>query len=482
MRRRQRGSVALLVAITLLPLILLGLTLSVDLANYYGDTRAVQTALDDAAMHAYRYLPYSVDAERAVRSYLAMRYPEYFTDGNGLSTQVTADAIALQYRGRSPIYFPRLFGWLTQSDVPEDVGIAATSVVRATAMDVLVAFDMSARHVAPSLEGPAWGEVTDWPAAEFFQHQHTFIRQNGEAVDPRIATQQCWNPALSTLKRAAIRTYQYFSAFNRDQVGVAIFPGYGAHVDVVREVQALDTNLENGAEAHWTNFYGEARGDAYCAAAFERELQEQKYRLPEAMSGLRTWQVPAGAPSEMVLPPDWAFNADYAPYLSVSRAVWGAVARDGPVTEFPMLTEYVASLLLGAPVMEQRRALKMKSMKIGFIFLGDLPWAGGVRWSPGAANEALLRQSLQELKTLVTDTLQGLEMRLHLYVVLFDHVGNGGVSDDVDELQELFNQELGNEGQEQVSAEVLFAQSAERFSNEMLPALLLTRRNVVVAQ
>jgi hypothetical protein len=471
-----------LVAVTLLPLILLGLALSVDLANYYGDTRAVQTALDDAAMHGYRYLPYSDDAERAVRSYLGMRYPEYFSSGEGLSAQVSSDAIALRYDGRSPVYFPRLFGWLTQSEVPEDVGIAATSVVRATAMDVLVALDMSARYLAPPLEGPAWGDIASWPAAEFFQNQHTFIRPSGEAVEARVATQQCWNPALDSLKRAALKTYQYFTSFNRDQVGVALFPGYGAHVDVIREVRALDVVTEGEGEARWIGFYGEARGDAYCSAAAERELQTPQYQVPAPVPGLRSWQPPAGGPSELITPPNWTFDPANAPFLGTARTVWGAVARDGPVTEFPMLTQYVASLLLGAPVMEERRALKMKSMKLGFLFLGDLPWAQGIRWVPGASNEGALRQALQNLRVLVSDTLEELDMRLHLYLVLFDHIGNGGVSLYVDELQALLDQELGAGEEASVSAEVLFAQSAERFASEMLPALLLSRRNVVVAQ
>ncbi len=481
-RASQCGSVTLLVAVTILPLLFLGLALSVDMANYYGDTRAVQSALDDAAMHAYRFLPYQADAERAATSYLATRYPQYFENGQNVEMRVTGDAIALRYVGRSPLVFPRLFGLLTQSDVPEDISIAATGVARGTAMDVFIALDASAQYMAPPLAGPAWESDTDWPAAGFFQNLHTFIGADGQPIDARVATQQCWNPALGMVKRAALRTYQYFSAFNRDQVGVGVFPGYGAYVDVLRDVLPLDVPVESGAEAKWVDFYGEARGDAYCAGAAEREVNEAKYRLPSNMENLPTWTPPSGAPAQMVVPPTWNFDPDYASYLRVSQAIWSAASRDGGMPEFASLLQYSASMLLGAPILETRTSLKMQTMKIGFIFAGDLPWVAGTRWTPGGPSEPALRQSLQNLRSFVEQDLESLDMRLQYYYVLFDHPGNGGVGALVDELQAVFDDELGTEESSRVKVDVVFAQSAERFGREMLPPLLLTKRNVMVSQ
>jgi len=461
--RAERGSVMIFVAGFVLPLFWVIYTLTLDLGGYFTEAQRVQKSLDDAAMHGARFLPFPEVARGAAERALAR---------GGLTAHTTisasADELSLLYTTSHPFAFPALLG--LNAALP----LRLTARTRGTPYDVFIALDLSS-YLAPAIVngiGAPWGNSGSWPPAQFFATSFSLPWQ-GHPIDPRLLTQQCFNPAISSLKRAALETFEHLGAFRMNTVGVALYPGTGSEVTILHPVTPA---AGPGGVSFLTNamLYPGLRNE-HCAAAAEQEVWHEAYRFPEANRRLPP-EERSGTPEAMILPPSWDFNPAWASQLLLREVIWSSGVR-GERGDLGDLLTTMRAELLGAPARPERGGLVNEVLKSGIVLAGDVPWVGDERFpAPGVL--AALEARLGALREDIAAT----GARLKLYYVVFAHEGNTGVAGLVPALRDFFaGQELASpEGSLEI--ELLYGADPAFLADRAVSAMILDRRTEVIAR
>lgn len=478
----------LLFSVIVLPLLFLGFTLSIDLTTFFSESNHVQRVLDEAALHAYRTLPYKDEAPDAVEAYLRRHAPGRFgaPSLDGVTMTVHGDSIGLAYRGEQPLMFPQLFLSLARSSTSGvSLPVNVATRVRGTPHDVFIAFDASSTYLSPPIGGTsAWGSAVEWPTAQFFMSQPIFL-PSAEA-DERVATQQCFNEAFNAVKASVYRAYEYFAAFDSDQVGLGVYPGGNRDLSTFRSVRVRSAPdaapAGAGGEADFPMYNGLGGRDSFCAAAAESEVNSPHYRFPSPNVRLTSWEAPAGTPPvSMVLPPTHAPNPDYLPFVEARQAVWSTVTRDGAPATFDIVFRDALSSLLLAPTPPSRGSLGGKASKVLFFFAGDVPWIGGARWSPNSPSDTLLRQRFVEYRNEITTNFPAEDFELTVYYIVFNHVGQSSPPTAVVSPLTTTFQSLEIAGSKRIRTHVITLNSAGALESQVLPALLLNQRAAFIA-
>lgn len=270
MRSESRGSVAVLVLFALLPLLLFGLCLSVDLPAYFLTRARLQSALDEAGLNALRFLPERAAVIAAARRALS---------SSGIDADVEWRGDALDLRHESD-FVPFFAGSIGDGVA---VGLSAFSRVGTLPVDVMIVLEASERS-APA-GGSFWGNLLDWPAAELARPM-----TGGDELAARRLTQLCFNPHLSASKRAAILSAREMRALPSVRVMLSAFPGEGRPLDVLGGAVAPSAQLAGNSlcsRLASDRIASQLRPDGACGSHCTEERQ--------------LWLHPAG-PSSAALP------------------------------------------------------------------------------------------------------------------------------------------------------------------------------------
>ena len=475
-RRRQRGAVFIFIAAVMLPLMFFCFTISLDLLSFYRERIRVQRVLDDAAMLAYKFLPYQREALQAANQYL---------EQSGYSRQVfrtavDGDGITIAYFQTLPIPFGAYFR--------EAAGfpVKVYSRVRGTAFDTYIAVDRS-RYLAP--DGPLselWGEERDWPAAYFFSHQKQFREYKADGssseVNSRYLTQLCFNPPFSALKMAGIRVYEYLAGFKLNAVGLGMFPGGGVDsLDEVRPLQYGLSSVPGGGEADFPSYNWSFRANEYCAAAAENENQAGHYHFPilnPRIEGL--WRKPAGAP-QMIVPGVWTFNEQYRSYLRTAEVVWSQAAHHSLPQSHLVLQSVLAKVM--PSVFTGRGGLVNSALKRAVILAADVPWAEGRRFnSESDSVAAALQRELDHLKTIIGENPR---LAVKIYYVLMQHDGSSrDLKDRTERLGAFFRGQNPADGllKDRFAVQLVVASSAQEMLSKTVGELVLDKKSGIISK
>ena len=480
-RDDERGAMLLLITVIVLPLLFLGFTLSVDLKTFYVEANAVQKVLDEAALQGYRSLPFREEARNVVDRFLAVHAPRHFSSLDNLSIGTTGDSITLSFNGPHELFFPKILFTITgHGEASTSLPLNTLTKVRGTPFDTLIAFDASGTYLAPPVESAvAWGDPTLWPIADFFQ-THAVYRPTGP-VEKRVASAQCFNEAFSPLKLGAVRAYEYFSAFDLDQVGVGVYPSGNRELELLRKVKRRvapgATPSGSLGEADFLGVNGIARQDTFCAAAAENEVNTDRYRFPVKNSKLTHW-VPAGAapPVSMVLHPSYTPNPDYRDYQEVRQSIWATAVRDGAPASFDTVFHEALRALLEAPALPERGTLQARPAKTLWFFAGDVPWVGGVRYGANNGVDLQLRAKLAQYRDNIAANFQDQDFELSVYYILFNHIGQNSLATATQSALETTFSSFLIPDSKKIRVHVLALHSATALERQLLPLLLLNQR------
>lgn len=467
------GSISIFFAGLILPFLFFLFALSIDITKYFRETQRAQKALDDAALYAYKFLPYQARAAQAAQSYLQ----QMGSSSQGLDVRVDGDSIELALNSQSQLSFAGYF-------MPEGaVSLTAYARVRGTPFDTLIAVDSSS-YLAPQLSEEPWGSAQDWPAADFFRAGYPYpcLKDNGTLEDPRNLTQLCFNEAFSALKLAALRAYEYLAGFQSNAVGVGFFPGSGElWFDEVRPVQFGRTTVPGWGEAVFKNYVRYCGSSEYCAAAAEREVGHEAYKFQTPNRLIEgSWSPPPNAPP-MILSGEWRFNPDYQTYLRTSEAIWSRVA----VQELPYIDQLLSEILVRIipPFFEERGGLKNRPEKTGIVFAGDVPHLGAARFlNSNDAVAAALAAGLEQFRVVLRDN-PDFSLKL-FYVVLGHNHSPPELGQRFSALQTFFDEQAALDpalaGRFELRA--LMAQDPETLARRLAGELVLEKKNAVLSR
>lgn len=501
--RRQGGSLTLFIALIVFPLLFGLFSLSLDVSNYFTVSQRAQKVADDAVLYSYRFLPSVNDARSALQMYVS-QYANNLgvaDPANPTQIEVDNDFVNLTYRARFPLTFAGLLGL----DVSLPVIVRASA--RSTPLDLFLAMDSSS-YLAPNLMGnEIWGAVSDWPAAHFFANELQFYRtlagetssNPDDLINPAIVTQQCFNPAFSAEKQAAIKIYDYLATFQLNHLGVGFFPGYGRALDISREVVKSGVRPGGQGEADFNDFYGSVyHKDVYCAAAAEKELNHQAYRFPGHSSTIgSTVNCPQSAAQSMVSPITREIDPDYKPCMQARQVIWARSINPTPDQNFPAVLAEMSGALMGTASRESeagRTGLDNSVSKVGVILAGDVP-----RYRVNEYNEendtytlfnfrfpeqALRDRISQQLEGIISDT-ERFGKNYSIYYVLFRRpdIDLDTWSAEINELQEYFAQ-FNNRQLEKGSFNIkLFAaDDPDKLSQDLISLILLQKKTTMLAR
>lgn len=364
----QKGSVSVLFVVFVVPAIMLTSFIAVDISRYLNLVERGQKVADDAVMAGVRFLPDKTRAREVTENYVRRGMPE----GTAV-VEVEDDAIALTLN--VPMTFV-LSKYFTNDGALFTTPLYARS--REAPVDTLIALDVS-NYLAPPGD-TAWGQEMEWPASTLASE----IRQlSSVSLSDRRITQQCFNPFISPLKRAAIGLYSYLSSFPSHAVGVAFFPGNlrsaqdsPGHpaLDVTRPVETQAQRIARGLQSE--SAFPLYRGDNFaaderCAAFSEYDTYRDTYTSP-VLNGGRT--VP------IVRRPYWSFDPDAERTISAADAIWNHAVVEDRQGDLPQVLAVVMDAFLRSTPHEKRGSLRDRSVRHAIILAGDMPYSGGARF------------------------------------------------------------------------------------------------------
>jgi len=476
-KKEEKGSMAFFVAAIVLPLLFFLFSLSLDMSTYYTENQKLQKVLDDAALHAYRFLPYMEDAEVAAHSYLA----QYGDLADNTDIVVTEDSVSLLSQKLSHLTFARLLG--------VDIGIPMTaySRSRSTPFDALLLIDRASYLSPDPVAGTAWGDFSSWPAASFFQQANP-ISGADPTLNPVLLSQQCFNPAFSAIKTSAMQLYEYLISFQLNSVGVVVYPGNGNFVSTAREVLP-GRDIAGGGEASFISYFANYSGNEFCAAAAERENLYTQYQFPAANSKLEeegAFFPPA--PVHMITPGSWQYNPQYQNHLRTREVIWSQATHEGSqAVNSARVFEEVHARLAGSVSVLERGGLVHRPVKTAVIFAGDVPRIGGLRFPDvdpvtGTDIQAELSTVINALKNSVTQY----GLNLQVYYLLFEHEGNASsnFAGRVEQLRTFFaNAEMIDGQQTDAFRLKLFSGSnPDSVTADAISSLVLEKETTVIAR
>jgi len=316
-------------------------------------------------MAGVRFLPDKTKAREVTENYVKKGMPE----GTAL-VEVEDDAIALTLN--VPMTFV-LSKYFTKEGALFTTPLYARS--REAPVDTLIALDVSS-YLAP-LGDTAWGQEIEWPASSLASD----IRPRSVSLSDRRITQQCFNPSISPLKKAAIGLYSYLSSFPSHAVGVAFFPGTirsdvhspgNPFLDVTRPVETQPQRVLRGlgSESAFPLYRGTFAEDERCAAISEYDTYRDIYTSP-ILNSERT--VP------IVRRPHWTFDPQAGGQISVADAIWNHAVVEDRQGDLPqVLTVAMDAFLRSTPY--GRGSLQDRSVRHAIILAGDMPYSEGARF------------------------------------------------------------------------------------------------------
>ena len=472
--RSEKGSAPLFFATFVLPFLFFLLSLSLDVGAYYSEQASTQKILDDTATYAYRFLPYAARAESAAEQYLA----RYGSVADGVAVSVVSDSIHLRATRVFPLFFSRLFG-------AEDVGIPldVTSRVRGGAFDAFITFD-TASYMAPAVSGTqGWGAPSEWPASGHFDNPVFQPQQN--PPDERVLTQQCFNPAISAVKAAAIATSDYLSSFSLNRVGIGLDSGNSIQpLEVIRPVRSLAPIPQSDTHNQEAQFLDAANlwvRSIDCAAVAERFDSPSAYQFPNRSVHLPSRGDFSGRPLSMVVPNQRELDPAILPFLQSREVAWSQVARTPQPGATAQLLNLAFSEVLTAPSMPSRGGLVDRVTKLVVIFAGELPREGGAVFPQPAVSIAMRNAFRETFIRYVTDSQE--RGRVVLLYVLLQHEGISNRATEMPSLQQLFDSEIQAAGlePERLRARVIYASNADELTQELMQALVLLNKTAVIS-
>lgn len=397
---RESGTVLLYGMLFTLPfLIFIGATVT-DVASYYGQIKKAQHVADEAVFIGQKYLPYQEAATSAVLEYL--RSKGYAPEG--IDLEIEGDRVALTLEAPSTMTFARYF----QRDAEYTHTVFASA--QSKPIDAALIMDTSF-YLGPDLFGEeAWGDERDWPTAQVFEDNIQIENTSaGKRVDPRIATQQCFNRLFSPLKRATLAIYDYLSAGELNAVGVSVYPGTAPFIRQIRPVKP-QPQPGSPSDIDPAEYKSEEFRGSYCAAAASMELQHLSYRAPDSSNYIPKNWTPADGAGQIVDNQDYLFDDAYGPYMTMRDAIWSqAVSRhSGSVRD---IFTNIKTQLYAAEIVETRARLKQSPTKLGIVIMGGLPRDRGYVYPDGDTGRIIVDEVTQ-LARLVE------QYQLHTNIVL----------------------------------------------------------------
>lgn len=444
----RRGSVAFLLA-ALIPIFFLLGVLVFELNSIMNQRQMAQELVDGASLLAAHTLPFSKLAQQKALSYLA----QYGVGPQYANCSVDGSDVIVNYRARAHLTFTKFFEPLDGLEIP--VASKATLVPH----DVVIYLDVSS-YMAPSVfnsqgvfvdNRTAWGEVevenegevtSFWPTGDFFRKTLENRPFFPDPHDPdkletdaprRILTQQCFNPALSALKEAALRLYDYFSSSPLNSVAVLAGPGgiddpSAAPVSVIRSLQGRGALAGLSSEAVFPYFRSRYASDEYCLGAAENEAGHPGYRVPPPSSDLQYWD--PGIRPEGLIDTDGNHHY-YLPqanirFISAREAIWSlAVRRTYPdfaeqhwIASISDVITYAGGQLLAAAARPERGTLTANGSHSAFILLGNVPYENGVRF------DETVQQAMHRSMVALNRRAHAAGVKLDFYFSFFKHPGS----------------------------------------------------------
>lgn len=469
------GATTLFVAAVVLPMLFFVFSLSLDISRYYTANEKLQKVLDEAVTYGQRFLPYQEEARRVT---------EAFLDSHGIratdaQVQVDGDRVAVILSTPLQLTFPRYFG------LDAAVPLTAYSRSRGAPVDAFIALDASTYLAPPVLGGNIWGDPLQWPAASFFGLEQT-VYDGTTALDASVVTQQCFNSAFSGLKLASLQAYEYLAGFSKNAVGVAVYPGYGNYLDLLRDVVSADERAVGAGEVDFSFYTDIHNRNVLCAAAAEREQVHRDYKFPAANTRLdpNPSSNPAGT---FVFPgPDATsnlINAAYLPGLRARESLWAQSVREGAYGDVAEALREARARTIGSTYTGDRGGLDAYASKIIFIFAGDIAWAAGARF-PDGASKAALTQQFDAIKQDIA--FSGAALNVRIFYVVFRHPGND--TPDFDSRMTEFSLFLAQEAQiggvtsPQLQIDLVQVADADALTRVALGPLLMSGRTAVLSR
>lgn len=467
-RMSERGSFLLFFAAAILPLIGFMMLLSLDISVYFKAEQKLQEAADDAALLAWRYLPYQSLAINAVKDLVKQR---------GLSGSLSYAGMATA-DGSSSANFNDEFEVVLEQQIQPVFGsfisgsikfpIRSIARSRSTPVDIFIAVDRS-QYIAPASINEIWGSFSDSskyfrdsaPFTSFIDHKTSLPVSREQAAI--YMTQLCFNLYFSQLKSTALNIYEYLAGAGRNGIGMGVFPGIELDPmftlrPLLRPAEQVRPNIADSGEA--MALQGAASGffqDSYyydknqlgasswCAAAAEQEMQ---FKAPvsygaddsapitkiwkPAFSGTNERQVSFNSSGEVV------FNPAYQSFLTLRESLWSAVAKNSLPDSSAVIDSAIVQLAQG-PDSESynhqsvRGGLTGTSTKTAIILAGDVPYYRGMRFEresdPVAAR---LASSISIIRELVVENP---ELRVKVIFIIADDPARPA-SDSLNEIEE----------------------------------------------
>lgn len=517
----QVGSFLLFFAVGILPLLIFMMALSLDITNYLRADQQLQQTADDAALLAWRYLPYKAQAVEAVNRFIAQQ---------GLGTAVSEVRIAparidsQQFNDEFEVILEQRLPLTFMSYLAVDAELPIKSVARAraTPLDVYIAVDRSS-YVAPSLLSNVWSNPQ---VSAFFRHRvpfNDFINPETGLIESsppaEFMTQLCFNPYFSELKRTALSLYEYLSAAGRNGVGVGVFPGIEFDSlrtirPLLRAAQNLSPAIANSGEAqalqklaqrNYQDYYyynGVRLGaSSWCAAAAAEEGGSglgtpNPYNEDFSASIEKIWKAPIETKtfkSDITIEDsdDIVFNPTYQSALTVKEVLWSAVAKPTTVNTRQLIDSVLANLVNG-PDTESikgasiRGGLTGTSTRTGIILAGDVPRLNGVRFKAEDDSVASqLGESFGLLRKLVNENLN---LRVKIAYIIIDDPQRpaSDLSLDMQEraraLSTFFhNQQAGETLEGRLNLQVIYSNNFRNLNEELLATLILENQRKVLS-
>lgn len=365
----EKGSITFLFIASILPLMLLLLSLAIDLSSFLHTREHAQIALDEAALAAVKHLPYRNRASTYAYQALARLH-----SSDQLTVTTSGSSLSLTYASQ----FQPAFGGVLQQLVSEDSATTIPYTVRSEArlapLHVAISVDTSAA-AAPSAQGaPLWGSSINWPSAEFFLHDFEATRGNEPLA--RAATQRCFNPLLSRLKEAALSLYYHYVSMPSASVSLTVFPSriHGVAFDEVR-----------------APYYGATVSSQHCAhiATTDRTLHYHT-PLPSSELDVPAAHVPAHPSSHTELS---ELTAAESPDTSIlaAEALWFRPAHDDALTSLSQLVHELYQQLHYTAIPTADDSLSASAHALLILLLTEAP----------SEESAALHQELQALEDLL---------------------------------------------------------------------------------
>lgn len=483
-RAEQRGSVPVFFVAFVLPLACFLLSLSLDVGSYFSERASTQKVLDDTAMYAYRFLPYQSQAQAAATQYLS----RYSSVASGVTVSFPVDGVELRASRTFPLLFATFLGL-------GDVGLPLELVarVRGVSLDLYISLDTTDTVAPPQIQTAApwnlWGDISSWPASNYF-NQPRFGPAGLQADSRRALTQQCFNPVFAGLKRGAIQVLDYMGGFALNSVGVGVDNGNPFDpVEMIRPVRGslpLPQQAPENQDGQFIQFTNNMVSNADCAGAAEAAGAASQHQVPAFAAMLPGRGNFTNRPSNLVVPATGQINAAYLPYLQAREVLWSQVARGPAGGSTDVLLMNAFARLMNAPTVTGRKGLLGSTKKALIFFASDLPKKGtAVFGDVGGVVQSALSNVLSTsiFPYASAATAAGTSGGLELIYVLLQSPDTANRSAAAGALQAFFDQARASAGlnQSQFNARVIYVQTADQLTQQVLGALAVLNKTAVVS-